>query len=82
MGFTRLEIEHDNLRAALRWAVQNLEVETGARLALALWWFWIERSNLSEGRRWMEAVLALDGAEGRTGEAPHELPARKRICSR
>ena len=36
MGFTRLEIEHDNLRAALRWAVQNLEVETGARLALAL----------------------------------------------
>jgi predicted ATPase len=35
--FTRMEREHDNLRAALNWAVQNLEVETGARLAIALW---------------------------------------------
>ncbi|MBA4115090.1 MAG: tetratricopeptide repeat protein [Rubrobacter sp.] len=73
---TRLEGEHDNLRAALGWAVQNREVETGARLAVALWRFWIERSYLSDGRQWMEAVLTLDGAEGRTGEAPHELPAR------
>jgi hypothetical protein len=24
----------------------------------------------------MEALLALDGVEGRTGEAPHKLPAR------
>ena len=74
--FTRLEREHDNLRAALSWAVQNLEAETGARLAIALWWFWIERSYLSDGRRWMEALLALDGAGGRRGEAPHVLPAR------
>ena len=74
--FTRLEREHDNLRAALSWAVQNLEAETGARLAIALWWFWIERSYLSDGRRWMEAVLALDGAGGQRGEAPHALPAR------
>ena len=74
--FTRLEREHDNLRAALSWAVQNLEAETGARLAIALWWFWIERSYLSDGRRWMEALLALDGAGGRRGEAPHALPAR------
>jgi tetratricopeptide (TPR) repeat protein len=74
----RLEEEYDNLRAALRWAVQNREVETGARLALALWRLWIERSHTSEGRQWIEAVLALDGAEGRTGEAPHALPARTR----
>jgi predicted ATPase/DNA-binding XRE family transcriptional regulator len=72
----RLEGEYDNLRAALSWAVHNLEVETVARLALALWRLWIEHSYLSDGRRWMEAVLALDAAEGRTGEAPHELPAR------
>jgi len=74
--FTRLQREHDNLRAALSWAVQNLEAETGARLAIALWWFWIERSYLSDGRRWMEALLALDGAGGQRGEAPHALPAR------
>jgi predicted ATPase len=74
--FTLLEREHDNLRAALRWAIQNLDAETGARLALALWWFWIEHSYLSDGRQWMEAVLALDGVGGRTGKAPHKLPAR------
>jgi tetratricopeptide (TPR) repeat protein len=71
-----LEREHDNLRAALRWSVENQEAETGARLALALWRFWIEHSYLSDGRQWIEAVLALDGAEGRTKEAPHPLPAR------
>jgi predicted ATPase/DNA-binding XRE family transcriptional regulator len=74
----RLEGEHDNLRAALGWAVQNREAETGARLAVALWRLWIESTHLSEGRRWTEAVLALDGAEGRTAEAPHGLPARTR----
>ena len=45
-------------------------------MAIALWWFWIERSYLSDGRRWMEAFLALDGAGGRRGEVPHALPAR------
>jgi predicted ATPase/DNA-binding XRE family transcriptional regulator len=74
--FVRLEREHDNLRAALSWAVQNRQAEAGARLAIALWWFWIERSYLSDGRRWMEAFLALDGAGGRRGEVPHALPAR------
>ena len=72
----QLEEEYDNLRAALGWAVQNREAETGARLAIALWRLWIERGHTSEGRQWMEAVLALDGAQGRTGEALHKLPAR------
>ena len=75
------EREHGNLRAALNWAVQNLEVETGARLAIALWWFWLERGYLSDGRRWVDALLARDGVEGQTGEAPHKLPAQKLICS-
>jgi predicted ATPase len=51
--FTQIKREYDNLRAALGWAVQNREVETGARLAIALWWFWIERGYVSDGRRWM-----------------------------
>jgi tetratricopeptide (TPR) repeat protein len=74
--FTRIEREHDNLRAALGWAVQDGEVETGARLALALWWFWIERGYLSDGRRWTETLLALDGAGGPIGEPQRKLPAR------
>ncbi|HET7273298.1 MAG TPA: tetratricopeptide repeat protein [Rubrobacter sp.] len=71
--FTRIAKEHDNLKAALGWAVQNRQVETGARLALALWWFWIERGYVSDAHRWIEALLELDRAESAAGEG---LPDR------
>ena len=66
--WTRLETEHDNLRAALRWAIRAQEEDTAARLALALWRFWTAR-HLSEGRRWLEAVLALGGTGGAAPQA-------------
>jgi predicted ATPase len=74
--FTRLEREHNNLRAALGWAVENRELETAARLAIALWWIWIERGYLSDGRWWMETILAVDGAEGPSRGTTHALSAR------
>ncbi|HKP54674.1 MAG TPA: tetratricopeptide repeat protein [Chloroflexia bacterium] len=55
----RMEREHDNLRAALTWAIERAEGEIGMRLGNALWWFWRVRGFLSEGRRWLDAVLAL-----------------------
>jgi predicted ATPase/DNA-binding SARP family transcriptional activator len=51
----RLETEHDNLRAALSWALGR-EIDSGFRLAGALCWFWHTRGYLSEGRRYLEAV--------------------------
>jgi len=54
----RLEIEHDNLRAALRWAVDTGEAKRGLRPAGALFWFWHMRGYLSEGRGWFERALA------------------------
>ena len=68
-----LEREHDNLRAALRWAIQQREVDIGARLGLMMWRFWSENFHLGEGRRWLEAVLELgepvDGIDEPTASA-------------
>ena len=58
-----LEREHDNLRAALRWAIRHREVDIGARLGLMMWRFWSENFHLGEGRRWLEAVLELGEPE-------------------
>ena len=50
----RLEREHDNLRAALKWTA---DVEIRLRLASALWRFWYTRGHLTEGRGWLEGTL-------------------------
>jgi predicted ATPase/class 3 adenylate cyclase len=57
----RLEAEHDNTRAALSWALRQEKVELGLRLAGALQRFWWTRGYDSEGRRWLEGALAMDG---------------------
>lgn len=58
LWFDRLESEHDNLRAALRWALESNQVDSGLRLAGALAFFWFVRGYTSEGIGWLERVLA------------------------
>ncbi len=60
----RIEREHENLRAALRWAMEIGDVETGLRLAGALRWFWWIRGYLREGREWLHTFLGQNAAGG------------------
>ena len=65
----RLEREHDNLRAALAWALERGEEALGLRLAAVLGHFWAVRGYLGEGQGLLERALA------RWPEAPAPLRA-------
>jgi predicted ATPase/transcriptional regulator with XRE-family HTH domain len=56
--FDKLEAEHDNLRAALRWSLEGGEPDVGLRLAAALWRMWNARGYMQEGRGWLEKALS------------------------
>ena len=54
----RLDLEHDNLRAALDWTTARPDPELAIRLGFALWRFWQKRGYLVEGRRRLERIAA------------------------
>lgn len=54
----QLEAEHDNLMAALRWAIDTRQTELSLRLVRALWRFWWLHGHLSEGMDALDAVLS------------------------
>ncbi|GAA1541245.1 hypothetical protein GCM10009827_070840 [Dactylosporangium maewongense] len=58
---SRLDAEHNNLRAALEWHVQSDDAEGGLRLVAALWKFWHIRSHHTEAGRWTTLALHLTG---------------------
>jgi predicted ATPase/DNA-binding SARP family transcriptional activator len=57
----RLNSEHDNLRGALRWAIDAGEAELAQRLVIALHWYWTLRGYRVEGRGWVRTAAALRG---------------------
>jgi predicted ATPase len=62
----RLELEHDNLRAALAWLLEHGRPEQTARLGSAIWLYWVVRGHAGEGQMWLERALAsgrLTGSE-------------------
>jgi predicted ATPase/class 3 adenylate cyclase len=58
----------DNLRAALRWALDNGEIAIGLGTAGPVWRLWLLRGQLAEGRAWLTELLEHPDAQ--------DVPAR------
>jgi predicted ATPase len=60
-----LELEHDNIRNALQWSLDN-KPQAALRLVNSVADLWLERGYLAEGKNWCQEALA------RTEKLPHE----------
>jgi predicted ATPase/DNA-binding CsgD family transcriptional regulator len=58
-----LEAEHENIRAALRWLIDQDQQQLAQRLAGSIWMFWFIRGYVGEGRRWLAEALATENAD-------------------
>jgi predicted ATPase/class 3 adenylate cyclase len=56
--FERLELELDNIRAALDWLLSSGRVEDALRTMSALGLFWRAHGHIAEARRWLARALA------------------------
>jgi tetratricopeptide (TPR) repeat protein len=71
----RLGDDHDNLRQALAWALEQADPSPLLRLTQSLWRFWWAWGHLSEGARWLEHALE------RGRDAPPAARARTLIAA-
>jgi predicted ATPase/DNA-binding CsgD family transcriptional regulator len=69
----RLSTEHDDLRAAMRWLLDEGEWEMAVRLGWELYLFWWIRGHFTEGRRWMERALEKGGVAMRSSDRARAL---------
>ena len=70
IALDRLEVEHDNIRAALSWSREKGRGDQALRLIAAVWLFWYVRGYGVEGLRAATDVLAqFDLPHPSTGEA-------------
>ena len=62
----RYKEEHDNIRAALSWALDH--PEKGLQMMIAMMpqitWFWFRHGYLQEGNEWTERTLAITNGMG------------------
>jgi predicted ATPase/DNA-binding winged helix-turn-helix (wHTH) protein len=69
-----LDLEQENVRAALAWGLSSPKYSAGAlELVGALFWYWTKRGLFSEGREWIERALST------ADNAPEPLRARALI---
>jgi predicted ATPase/class 3 adenylate cyclase len=61
LWLNRLEVEHDNIRSALGWALES-DPESALQMVCSLSLFWMSHNYLTEGCNWCQA--AITRAEG------------------
>lgn len=72
--FQRLDTDRGNLRRGMAWTLDRQEPVLALRYAVALWRYWRQLGEYTEGRRWSDAALAVPG------HAPPSLRA-KALCA-
>lgn len=71
----RLEVEQENLRAALLWSEAHADSEAYLRLVNGLITFWFVRADYGEGRRWLESAVARGAGASSEARAVANLGA-------
>jgi predicted ATPase/class 3 adenylate cyclase len=61
----RLEDEHDNIRTALRWALDHAQRDLALWLAGSSATFWWVHGHWTEGRRWLDEALSVASSQNR-----------------
>ncbi len=61
----RLTAEHDNLRAALDWAIETANSDLALQTVANLWRFWQARGHLQEAQERIDQALDLEGGKPR-----------------
>ena len=74
-----LEIEHDNLRLALTYCLEDHDPRPGLRLGNSLYVFWRYRGHAAEGSRTLSQHLARPDAQAPTRERGYALVGRGRL---
>jgi predicted ATPase/DNA-binding SARP family transcriptional activator len=77
---TLLELEHDNLRAALTSSLHLGESECALRVASSLWPFWYTHGHFAEGRRWLSLALEAGAASSPPDLRAKALSAAARLA--
>jgi predicted ATPase/class 3 adenylate cyclase len=71
----RLELDHDNFRAAFDWLVSHSDAQRALRLGAAFWRFWQMRGHLREGRMRLDTALGMPGARDNDSSRSQALEA-------
>ncbi len=71
--YRRLQIEQDNMRTALAFAVASCDGVLAQRISGALWLYWRRHGDYAEARGWLDRALAIKPAV--EGASTHRILA-------